>query len=106
MSTFIGLSKGRRQATAPAATAATRLEFEADVTEGLACNYSMCQRRGSLLWFMPHAQLQVLDSQPSATYWLQVLDATTLAPRLAPIVEPTNEQNLDRLTAEVLGAPR
>ena len=46
----------------------TRLEFEADITEGLACNCSMCQRRGSLLWFMPRAQLQALDSKPSATY--------------------------------------
>ena len=38
--------------------------------------------------------------------WLQVLDDAELAPQLAPIVEPANEQNLDRLTAEILGAPR
>jgi uncharacterized protein YndB with AHSA1/START domain len=43
---------------------------------------------------------------PSATgtlvSWLQVLDDADVAQRVAPIVIPANEQNLDRLTAEVL----
>ena len=34
--------------------------------------------------------------------WLQVLDDAELAAQLAPMIEPANEQNLDRLTAEVL----
>ena len=38
-----------------------KVAFEVDGTiEGvLSCNCSMCQRKGSLLWFVPRAQLQV-----------------------------------------------
>ncbi len=37
-------------------------------------------------------------------HWLQVLEDASLAAKLAHIIEPANEQNLDRLTAEVLKA--
>jgi hypothetical protein len=33
-------------------------EFEGDVREGLACNCSICQRKGSLLAFMPYDKLK------------------------------------------------
>ena len=36
--------------------------------------------------------------------WLQAFDDERVASGIAHIVEPANEQNLDRLTAEVLGA--
>ncbi|MBK6613873.1 GFA family protein [Ottowia sp.] len=36
-----------------------RLSFEGDINEVLACNCSMCQRRGSLLWFTPREGLQL-----------------------------------------------
>ena len=52
-------------------------------------------------------EAEVRDGQTGTRVdWLQVLDDAELAAQLAPIVEPANEQNLDRLTAEVLGAPR
>ena len=38
------------------------IEVEGDVDGVLACNCSMCQRRGSLLWFVPRAQLQLVGN--------------------------------------------
>ncbi len=46
----------------------TAFEFDGDITEGLACNCSMCQRRGSLLWFTPMAQLRLLTPNSGVTY--------------------------------------
>lgn len=39
-----------------------RIAFEADgdITSGLACNCSICQREGSLLWFIPPTQFRLL----------------------------------------------
>jgi hypothetical protein len=36
------------------------IEAEAEVKEAVACNCSMCQRKGSLLWFIPRHQLNLL----------------------------------------------
>jgi hypothetical protein len=45
------------------------LEFEGDVREGLACNCSICQRKGSLLAFMPYDKLKWLAGEKeAATY--------------------------------------
>lgn len=41
-------------------------EFEGEFKEALACNCSMCQRRGSLLWFLPREQLQLLTPEDAA----------------------------------------
>ena len=32
-------------------------EVEGEIQGAMACNCSMCQRRGSLLWFVPHDKL-------------------------------------------------
>jgi hypothetical protein len=46
-----------------------RFEVEGEVDSGLACNCSMCARRGSLLWFVPHEKLRLLsDEDAAATY--------------------------------------
>ncbi|WP_224367607.1 GFA family protein [Hyalangium versicolor] len=39
-----------------------RIAFEAEgeLQQVLACNCSMCSRRGSLLWFVPRQQLRLL----------------------------------------------
>jgi hypothetical protein len=45
--------------------------FEADgeITGALSCNCSMCQRKGSLLWFVPRDQLRVTKGEDAmATY--------------------------------------
>ena len=34
-------------------------EVEGDIDGALSCNCSMCQRRGSLLWFVPRDRLQL-----------------------------------------------
>ena len=44
-------------------------EVEGEVDSALACNCSMCHRRGSLLWFVPRAQLRLTSGEDElATY--------------------------------------
>jgi hypothetical protein len=44
-------------------------DVEGDIGEVLACNCSMCQRRGSLLWFVPRAALELrTPAEKIATY--------------------------------------
>lgn len=53
----------------------------------------------------PRFQLTVtLHHSPTGTLvsWAQAFDDPQMASRIAPIVVPSNEQNLDRLTAEVV----
>lgn len=48
-----------------------RIAFEAEgeITGGLACNCSICQRKGSLLWFVPPAQFTLLTPESAmSTY--------------------------------------
>jgi hypothetical protein len=45
-----------------------RIAFEVDGTidGALSCNCSMCQRRGSLLWFVPYEKLRLLSQDECA----------------------------------------
>jgi len=43
-----------------------RFEVEGEVDSGMACNCSMCSRRGSLLWFVPRARLKLLTADDAA----------------------------------------
>ena len=44
-------------------------EVDGEIDSGLACNCSICQRKGSLLWFVPRAQLRVTQGEDAlATY--------------------------------------
>lgn len=43
-----------------------RFEVEGEVDSGLACNCSMCSRRGSLLWFVPRERMKLLTPEPNA----------------------------------------
>jgi hypothetical protein len=38
-------------------------EVEGDLQGVMACNCSMCSRKGSLLWFVPREQLRLLTSE-------------------------------------------
>lgn len=40
-----------------------RFQVEGTVDSGLACNCSMCGRRGSLLWFVPREKLKLLTPE-------------------------------------------
>ena len=44
-----------------------KFEVEGEVDSGLACNCSMCSRKGSLLWFVPRASLKVLTPDANAS---------------------------------------
>lgn len=35
-------------------------EVQGEITGALACNCSLCQRKGSLLWFVPFTELKLL----------------------------------------------
>ena len=41
-------------------------EVEGEIGGALACNCSMCQRKGSLLWFVPRAQFQLRTPEGAA----------------------------------------
>lgn len=44
-------------------------EVEGDITGGLACNCSICQRKGSLLWFVPRDALKLTTPEDAmSTY--------------------------------------
>lgn len=38
-------------------------EVEGEIDGALSCNCSMCQRKGSLLWFMPRTALNLLTPE-------------------------------------------
>ena len=40
-----------------------KFEVEGEVDAGLACNCSMCQRKGSLLWFVPREKMKLLTPE-------------------------------------------
>lgn len=41
-------------------------EVEGEIDSALACNCSMCGRRGSLLWFVPRAALRLTTPESAA----------------------------------------
>lgn len=40
-----------------------RFAVDGDIDSGLACNCSICSRKGSLLWFVPRDRLQLLTPE-------------------------------------------
>jgi hypothetical protein len=45
------------------------IEAEGELNGAMACNCSMCSRKGSLLWFVPRDKLRVLTAEEEiATY--------------------------------------
>ncbi len=46
-----------------------KFEVEGEIDGALSCNCSICQRKGSLLWFVPHEKLQLeTPDGAAATY--------------------------------------
>ena len=43
-----------------------KFEAEGEIGTALACNCSMCQRKGSLLWFVPRAQFRLRTPEDAA----------------------------------------
>ncbi|NQD93507.1 GFA family protein [Pseudomonas sp. CrR25] len=42
-------------------------EAEGEITQAVACNCSICQRKGSLLWFVARHQLHLLSAEEAAS---------------------------------------
>jgi hypothetical protein len=45
-------------------------EVEGEIGGALSCNCSMCQRKGSLLWFVPRASLRLLTPESNASTYM------------------------------------
>lgn len=43
-----------------------KFEVEGTIENALACNCSICQRKGSLLWFVPRKKLHLLTPEDAA----------------------------------------
>lgn len=41
-------------------------EVEGTIDGAMSCNCSMCQRKGSLLWFVPHSQFHLTTPEENA----------------------------------------
>jgi hypothetical protein len=44
-------------------------EVEGTLESAMACNCSLCQRKGSLLWFVPRAQMTLLTPEANASIY-------------------------------------
>ncbi len=42
-------------------------EVEGELTGAMACNCSICQRKGALMWFVPREQLKLLTPEANAS---------------------------------------
>jgi hypothetical protein len=42
-------------------------EVEGTLERAMACNCSICERKGSLLWFVPHDQFRLLTPEGNAS---------------------------------------
>jgi hypothetical protein len=47
-----------------------KFEAEGEIQSGLACNCSMCRRRGSLLWFLPRGAVRLMTPEAGAATYL------------------------------------
>lgn len=45
-------------------------EVEGDLTQVMACNCSICSRKGSLLWFVPRDHLRLLTPDANASTYM------------------------------------
>ena len=61
---------------------AVAFEVEGEIESGLSCNCSMCQRKGSLLWFVPRSALSL--STPEANSRVYMFNKHLLKHRFCP----------------------
>lgn len=47
-----------------------KFEVEGDITSALSCNCSMCQRKGSLLCFVPRSAMRLLTPEEDTSTYL------------------------------------
>jgi len=44
-----------------------RFEADGDIASAMSCNCSICQRKGSLLWFVPRGHMRLLTAEEDAS---------------------------------------
>jgi len=47
-----------------------KFEVEGEFTSAMSCNCSICQRKGTLMWFVPHAALRLQTPDENASTYL------------------------------------
>jgi hypothetical protein len=47
-----------------------RFEAEGEIQQATSCNCSICQRKGSLMWFVPRSALRLLTPQEDTSAYL------------------------------------
>ena len=47
-----------------------KFEAEGEITSAMSCNCSMCQRKGTLMWFVPRQDLHLLTPDEAASTYL------------------------------------
>ena len=47
-----------------------KFEAEGEIDSVVSCNCSMCQRKGSLLWFVPRGAMRLLTPEENASTYL------------------------------------
>lgn len=47
-----------------------KFEAEGEITSALSCNCSMCQRKGTLMWFVPRQDMHLLTPEDAASTYL------------------------------------
>ena len=45
-------------------------EVEGQINSAMSCNCSMCQRKGTLMWFVPHGKLHLLTPDENASTYM------------------------------------
>lgn len=45
-------------------------EVEGEIGSAMSCNCSICQRKGSLMWFVPHDKLHLLTPDENASTYM------------------------------------
>jgi hypothetical protein len=58
-------------------------EAEGEIDSALACNCSMCQRKGSLLWFIPRTRFTLKTPDADASTYL--FNKHAIAHRFCPV---------------------
>jgi hypothetical protein len=58
-------------------------EVEGEIKRAVACNCSICQRKGSLLWFVPRVELKLLTPESAASTY--TFNKHTIKHRFCPV---------------------
>ncbi|HUG25842.1 GFA family protein [Piscinibacter sp.] len=60
-----------------------KFEAEGDITSATSCNCSICQRKGTLMWFVPRSALRLLTPDDNASTY--VFNKHVIKHRFCPI---------------------